>query len=165
MNILCNHVSFVDVTLDLLSHTSTLHSQTVLNTVRKSVFGSLCRLGQQILNSVLACQLHQLRLSAVRVHRVLPLPCDGVFVESERIRSLFLVAGGRSTNGLDRCRRPSGKESLERFRQRLGQLDVFCCRGHCVLSRCGPACGKQGHLLGGRTRCRIGRGICADDLG
>jgi hypothetical protein len=122
-NVLCNHMSFVDVTLDLLSHTGTLYSQTVLNTLSQLVLCALVRLRQQLLNAVLSCQLHELHLPPLRIDRVLPSSSDGVLVESERVRSLLLEWRRRSAGSNERCRRPASKEALQRLRQALCELD------------------------------------------
>lgn len=122
-NVLCNHVSFVDVTLDLLSHTGTLYSQAVLNTLSQLVLCALVRLRQQLLNSMLSCQLHELHLSPLRIDWVLPSSSDGVLVESERARSLLLEWRRMSAGSNERCWRPAGKEALQRLRQALCELD------------------------------------------
>ncbi len=90
-NILGNHVSLVNASLDLLSNTSTLYPETVLNAMRQSKLGPLCRLGQQLLDAVLARKLDQVGLPARRVHGVLPLASLFILVEAKRVRSLGLV--------------------------------------------------------------------------
>lgn len=122
-NVLCNHVSFVDVTLDPLSHTSTLDSQTMLNTLSQLVLCALVRLGQQLLNAMLSRQLHELHLPSLRIDRVLPSSGDGVLVESEGIGSLLLEWRRSGAGSNERCRRPAGKEALQRLWQALCELD------------------------------------------
>lgn len=121
--VLGNHVSFVDVTLDLLSHTSTLHPQTVLDPVSKTVLGALASVWQQVLDAVLAGHLDQLGLAALRVDGVLPLARHGVLVEAEGVRPGLL--GGRlgAPLGDDGGGGVSGEEALQRRWQRLCQLD------------------------------------------
>lgn len=128
--ILCNHVSFVNVTLDLLSHTRTLYPQTMLNTMSQLEFGALGRLRQQLFNPVLSRQLHELRLSSLRVDGILPSACHGVFVESKWIGSL-LLEWRRSSAGSDERRwRPARKEALQRLWEALCELDEAGGRGH-----------------------------------
>lgn len=120
IDVLGNHVSFVNMTLDPLSNPGTLDSQTVLDTISQSELGALGCGRQQPLDAILPRHLHQLRLPALRVHGVVPFARHGVLVESERVRSLLL--GGRLGLALgdEGGGRPAGEESLERRRERLG---------------------------------------------
>lgn len=122
-NVLCNHVSLVDVALDLLSHTSTLYSQTVLDTLSELVLGALVRLRQQLLNAMLPRQLHELHLPPLGIDRVLPSSGDGVLVESEGVRPLLLERRRRRAGSDERCGRPAGEEALQRLWQSLCELD------------------------------------------
>lgn len=120
VDVLGNHVSFVNVTLDPLSNTGTLDSQTVLDTVSKSELGALGCRRQQLLHAILPRQLHQLRLSTLRVHGVVPFARHGVLVVSEWVCSFLLVGRLGLTLGDEGGGRPAGEESLERRRERLG---------------------------------------------
>lgn len=107
-------MSLVHTTLDLLSHTCTLDSQTMLDPLCKLVFGALGRLRQQLLNAVLPRQLHKLRLPTVGVDGILPLASDWVFVEDERVRTLLLVARGCRALGDQGGWWPACEEALKR---------------------------------------------------
>ena len=117
----------MDVTLDLLSHTSTLDSQAMLDPMSQLVFGSLSCVGQQILNTVLTSHLDQLSLAALGVYGILPFPCHGVLVEAERVRSLLLVSSLGCVFGKDGGGGISGKEALQRSGQRLCEADELRC--------------------------------------
>lgn len=123
VHVLCNHMSFVDMTLDLLSHASTLDSQTMLNTVSQLVLSALTCFWQQILDAVLTGHLDQLSLATLRVDRVLPFTCHWVFVEAERVRSLLLVSGLWGVFGEDGGGRIAGEEALQWCGQRLCKPD------------------------------------------
>lgn len=129
-DVLCNHVSLVDVALDLLAHTRALDSQTVLDTLGQLVLGALGGVRQQLLNAVLPRQLHQLRLSPLRIDRILPSPRHGMLVESKRVRPLFLEGRRRRAGSDERRGRPARKEALQRLREALCELDEVRRRGH-----------------------------------
>ena len=134
-------MSLVDVSLDALSHTGTLHAQTVLHAIRQAVLDALLGLGQQVLDTVLARHLDQLRLPALRVHGILPDAGCGVLVDLEGVRAGLLVLCRGVALGDDGGGRPAGEEALQRGRQRLGQLDeVLRARSH----------GAGGVSVGGR---------------
>jgi len=125
-------VSLVNVSLDLLSDTRALDPQAMLHTVCQAVFRALGRLGQELLDAVLARQLDELRLPPLRVYRVLPLSCHGMLVEAEGVRPLLLIGGrlGGGALGENGGGRPARKEALQRRRQRLGQLHEVRRRSH-----------------------------------
>lgn len=56
--------SLLDLSSDLLSHTSSLNPQTMLQSSRQSLLRLLHRERQQALNAILSCQLDQIRLSS-----------------------------------------------------------------------------------------------------
>lgn len=123
-------MSLVNVTLDLLSHTCTLDSQTMLDTMCQSVLSALACRGQQVLDAVLARHLDKLGLATLRVGWILPLARHGVLVKAEGVRSCLLVTGLGGGFGDDGGGRIAGEEALQRSRQRLGQLDELRRGGH-----------------------------------
>lgn len=123
-------MSLVDASLDLLSHTSTLYPQTMFNPLCKLVFGALLRLREQLFDSVLARQLHELSLPPIRIDRVLPFSCDWVLVEDEGVWALLLVACRCGAVGDDGGWGPAGEEALERRREGLCELNKVGWRRH-----------------------------------
>ena len=133
---LSNHLPLVYTPLDLLAHTRSLYAQAQFDTAAQRLLGLLGRVGQKLLDAVLARQFDQLRLPPQRVLGVVPLARDGVFCGLEGVRSVFLVAclrerAGRRVRCQDRRRRIPRQEGLQARRQRPRKLDVARCgRGH-----------------------------------
>ncbi len=128
--VLGNHVSLVNVSLDLLSHARTLDAQAVLDAVRQALRRVLLRGRQQVRDAVVARHLQELCLPPRRVHGVLQTTCHGVFVEFERVRAQ-LLKGCRRRAGRDQGSGwPAGKEALQGLWQALGELDELRRRSH-----------------------------------
>lgn len=121
----CNHVSLISMTLDLLSHTSTLDPQSVLYTISKPGISSLARFWQQLFHAIHTRHLDQICLPPGRVHGILPLSRRGILIRSERVWSLLLKVRLGGTRGLEGCWRPSCEESEQRRGKLLRQPDVL----------------------------------------
>lgn len=106
----------MNVTLDLLSHTSALDPQTVLDPVSQAVLGTLASLGQQLLDAVFPRHLDQLSLPALRVYGIVPFSRRGMLVEAEGVRALLLEGCLGGLFGKDGGGRVSSEEPLQRCR-------------------------------------------------
>ncbi len=113
------------MTLDLLSHAGTLHTQAQFDSFPYPLLRRLVSEWEKLFHAMVARQLDQLSLSSHRVLRIVPIARHRVLRGSKRVRCLLLVPGlVRYAFGEDRCRRVPCEEDLQARRQRLRQSDI-----------------------------------------
>lgn len=129
-DVLCNHVPLVLVTLDLLPNTRALDAQALSDPLLQPHVRLLLGIGQELLDTVLARQLGQIRLPSQRVLGIVPLVGYGVPLEAERVPRFLLVGCDElwACEWEDFRRGVAGEECPQPRGQRERQFDV--CRRH-----------------------------------